>query len=139
MLSEYLDKTTMRLLDFVMEFPEPFGVDDITSISHKNGAEFLQKLAGMEIITCVNPEAPAGEWKYKENQASGIFALLVKLDFEFSTFALKQKRQKMRELDALRPREDNRRSHEKKVPPVAVEAKKEIPLEELAKLVNPDS
>lgn len=130
MLSEYFDKPTLKLLDYVLDFNEiPFGADDILNISHKGGAELLQKLADMEIITCINPEAPEGERKYKENQASGIFALLVKLDFEISTFALKQKRQKMRGLDALRPREDNRRSHQKKVPPVAVEPKKELSMD----------
>ena len=135
MLSEFFDKTTMKLLDYVMEFPEPFGADDITSISHKNGAELLQKLANMEIITCINSEAPAGEWKYKENQKSGIFNLLIKLDFEISTFALKQKRQKIKEIDTARQMPDpNKRSHHK----VDTTEKKEIPMDELAKMVNPD-
>ena len=115
MLSEFFDKPTLKLLDYVMEFNEPFGAADITSISHKNGAELLQKLADLEVITCIDPSAPLGERKYQENQKSGIFNLLIKLDFEISTFLLKQKRQKIKEVDMARQTPDpNKRSHQKK-------------------------
>ena len=129
------NKQAIKFLDFALEFNEPFGVGNITSISHKKGTELLQKFSDLGVITCINPDSEPSDKKYIQNQKSGIFNLLIKLDFEISTFALKQKRQKIKEIDTARQMPDpNKRSHHK----VDTTEKKEIPMAELAKMVNPD-
>jgi hypothetical protein len=120
MLSEFFDKPTMKLLDFIMEFPDdPFGASDIARISHKDGSALLQKYADLDVLICVNPEAPEEQRKYKENQKSNIFNLAIKLDFELSKFLMEQKRKKIKMVDTARqtPYDKNRDKSHKKVDP----------------------
>jgi hypothetical protein len=118
MLSDFLNKPTLRLFDYLLDFNEvPFGVEEVSKFYRVDSAGLLQKFADYEIITCTNPEAEPFDRKYLVNQKSNIFSLSLKLDFEISTFMVKQKRQKVKESDKARQIPfDKGRSHLKEKP-----------------------
>ena len=116
MMSELLDRATLAVMDYLLEYPpDEFKLGDVTKskqitiglpMRYRGDVEkAMDKVLDLGMMYCKNTDSPAGERIYWVNDKSPFLATFLKFDIENTKKILEEKKRRLREAYTYPPKE----------------------------------